>query len=91
MTTTLSKTRTTEKKAIETKKYRISAELAKFSAKGAANKRKEIMEACNIPKGTLSEWENIKANDPRIIGFDPMMKIAKILGCEPSELLNDAI
>lgn len=71
-------------------KYNIKSELAKFDSESAAAKRKEICEACGLNnKSTLSEWENIKADEPRQIPFDAGLNIARIVGCQPRALINN--
>jgi hypothetical protein len=70
-------------------KYRITEELAKFGNGIAAEKRKEILEALKMKnRTTLSEWENIRIDENRMIPFDYAMTICRIVGCKPEKLLN---
>ena len=88
--TIMNNQKTSEKSPKQEKlKYAIKAALAQFTASVQAEKRKEIREACGINNNsTLSEWENIKQGDARIIPYDYAVIICRVLGWPLDKFLN---
>lgn len=67
-------------------KYRIKAELGKFSAEIQTEKRKEIIAACGCTRQTLSYYENLPAGHKSEMTFKMAREIARIVGCKPEAL-----
>jgi hypothetical protein len=73
---------------MKTKKYALGTELQKFEKDMQTAKRQEIMDACNVTRKTVSEWENREIDSPSQMGVNDAIEVARILGCTVQALVN---
>lgn len=70
------------------RKYTIAAHLAKYTPEQRAVRRHQIITGCNVTKQTLSEWENIKADESRELPLGASLVICEVLAIKPTELIT---